>query len=259
MSCPCGAQEGHLSQYFSDGEIDFRLCESCGTVFRARFPDPDELYEIYRQAYAEENIDVKNTNQESGDYASKSYARYLKNELVRHGDRFLDYGTGTGALLAEMKKQGISGDGLEFSESARDYCLSNRGISLKSDLNDVPDGYYQVISMIEVIEHLTDLTTTLNEISRVLAPEGRLFITTPNRHGFRARIEKGYWREATKKFHLFLFDQKSIRFHLIRAGFSNVQRNVFSPFQKAGLKFAFYSRLTQLLGLSGTLCVVARK
>lgn len=259
MSCPCGALDSQLSQYFAEGEIDFRLCGACGAVFRARFPSAEELDEIYRKAYAEENINGENTNQESGDYAAQSYANYLVSDIVRSGDRLLDYGAGSGALLAALRKLGCVGDGLEFSASARDYCLSNRDFPLKADLHEVPDGYYQVISMIEVIEHLTDLTGALKEINRVLAPGGRLFITTPSRTGLRARIEKGHWREAGKKFHLFLFDWKSIRFHLQRAGFKDVQHNVFSPFQKMGWKFAVYSRVIQVVGLEGTLCVIAIK
>lgn len=259
MSCPCGVPASQLTQYFAEGETDFRLCSSCGAVFRERFPSSEELDEIYRQAYAEENINGENTNQESGDYAAQSYANYLMRDFVCQGDRLLDYGAGSGALLAELRKLGLAGDGLEFSASARDYCLTNRGFPLKADLGDVPDGYYQVISMIEVLEHLADLAGTLKEIYRVLAPGGQLFITTPNRSGLRARIEKGSWREAQKKFHLFLFDWGSARFHLERAGFVDVQHIAFSPVQKAGWKFAIYSRATQSMGLSGTLCVLARK
>jgi len=257
--CSCGAPENLLKPYFTKGETDFRLCKICGCVFRERFPNPSELDEIYRQAYAEENISGSNTNQESGDYAAQSYAQHLMGKVIKSGDRYLDFGAGTGALLAELKKLGLGGDGVEYSASARDYCLTNRAIALKADLSDVPADFYQVISMIEVIEHLTDLNGTLKEIFRVLAPGGRLFITTPSRTGFRSRIEKGYWREAQKKFHLFLFDMNSLAFHLKRTGFVDVRRNVFSPLQKSGWKHTVYSRSIQSIGLSGTLCVVAQK
>jgi len=259
MSCQCGASDNQLTQYFSKGEIDFRFCKNCGCVFRENLPSADELREIYLQAYAIENIIDANTNQESGEYAVRNYANYIQQRIVKPGDRMLDYGSGSGMLLSQLRARGLDATGAEVSESARNYCLEHRGFSLMADLGGVPDGYYQVISMIEVVEHLTDLWGTLNEIFRVLAPSGQLFLTTPNRLGLRALIEKGYWREAEKKFHLFLFDWRSIKYYLTRAGFVEVKRVIFSPLQKAGYKYAIYSRATQLMGLSGTLCVVARK
>lgn len=257
--CPCGASVNQLQQYFYFGETDFRQCRVCGCVFRERFPTPTELDEIYRHAYAQENICDSQTNQESGDYAAQSYAKYLMSHAIKSGDRYLDFGAGTGTLLAELRNLSFDGDGVEFSAGARDYCEANRGFSLRADLSGVPDGYYNVISMIEVIEHLTDLNGTLKELLRVLAPGGRLFVTTPSRAGFRARIEKGNWREAQKKFHLFLFDMRSLEFHLNRVGFIGVKRHVFGPLQKPGWKHALYSRGTQSIGLSGTLCVSASK
>lgn len=259
MNCPCGAALDQLVQYYQQGETDFRLCKSCGCVFRERFPDPEELDEIYRQAYEEENIAAETTNQESGNYALRSFADYLTAQVIKPGDRVLDYGAGSGGLVDELRNRGWDCDGFEFAQTAREYCRATRGYSLKSDLLEVPDGYYQAVTMIEVIEHLTDLPGSLREIYRVLAPGGRLFITTPSRNGFRARLEKGNWREARKKFHLFLFDWRSISFHLQRADFARVDHIVFSPFQKAGWKYVIYARLMQVIGMSGTLCVVASR
>ena len=246
-------------QYYSEGETDFQRCSQCGCVFRERFPSSSELDEIYRQAYEEEKIHGESTNQESGDQAALSYANFLKRNLVDSSGRVLDFGAGSGLLTALLRDRDIDADGMEFSERARNYCLRHRGFSLKANLTDIPDGYYQVISMIEVIEHLTDLCGTLQNMYRILAPGGILVIATPNRYGLRARVEKGHWREAEKKFHLFLFDWMSIRFHLNQAGFVKVKRQVFGPIQKAGWKHIIYSRLTQSIGLSGTLLVIARK
>ena len=259
MKCPCGAPDDQLVQYFAKGETDFHFCKYCGCVFRESFPSREALEEIYLQAYDEGKISDASTNQESGYYAAHSYASYLLQHTVKPGDRLMDYGAGSGMLLAELRNHGLDADGVEFSERARNYCLAHRGFSLMADLQGVPDCYYQVVSMIEVIEHLTDLAGSLKEIFRVLAPSGKLLVTTPSRSGLSALLEKGDWREAKKKFHLFLFDWRSINFHLKRAGFVEVRRIVFSPLQKEGCKYSIYSRAIQLVGLSGTLCVVAQK
>lgn len=259
MNCPCGEPAERLRPYFADGETDFRLCPACGCVLRETFPGAEELEAIYRQAYEDENILAASTEQESGDHAAESYADFILRKLARPGDRMLDYGAGSGALVAALRNRGIDCSGVEFAAGARQYSLAQRGIALEPDLAAVPDAACHAVSMIEVIEHLTDLTSTLRELYRVLVPGGKLLVTTPDRNGLRARLEKGQWREARKKYHLFLFDQSSLEFHLRRAGFDEVERVRFSPLQKKGLKFAVHARIMQTIGLPGTLCVVASK
>jgi SAM-dependent methyltransferase len=244
---------------FNSGETDFRLCTRCGVVARERFPTADELDEIYRQAYAEEKIGAGATNQESGDFAVDSYADFMLRALARPGMQMLDYGAASGALVERLRRGGVDAEGMEFAADAREYCLSHRGFDLMASLDGVPPGRYQAASMIEVIEHLTDLRGALAQLHHVLAPGGLLLVTTPNRNALRARIEGGHWREAKKKFHLFLFDRKSLRYHLEAAGFEIVRSLVFGPLQRPGFKFLMAARLTQAIGMQGALCMIAKR
>lgn len=258
MLCPCASHRGVLISAYEEGETDFRICPECGIAFRERFPTPDELDAIYRQAYAEENISGRSTNQESGSYAANSYAAFIRNELWTTGARVLDYGAGSGELVECLRANGVDAAGLEFSDNARRFCRTNRGFDLMADLSEIPDGYFQVVSMIEVVEHLTNLPASFAELRRVMAPGASLLVTTPNRRGLRSRLQKGYWREAQKKFHLFLFDQKSLEFHLRDSGFDDIKKIRFSPRQRSTIKYLILSRIMQVLGLFGTLCMVAK-
>ncbi|MDP2240442.1 MAG: class I SAM-dependent methyltransferase [Burkholderiales bacterium] len=259
MQCPCVSHRKKLVQAFEEGEIDFRVCTECGIAFRERFPSLSELEEIYRQAYVEEKIGSGNTNQESGGYAARSYAEFIRRSLWRTGARVLDYGAGSGALVERLRANGVEASGIEFSSDARRFCREKRGFSLMSNLDEVPNDHFDTVSMIEVVEHLTDLQGTLVQLHRVIAPDGSLLVTTPNRKGLRARIENGHWREAQKKFHLFLFDWPSLKFHLEAAGFHDLRRVVFSPVQRPGLKTLVAVRLMQALRVSGTLSVIAKR
>lgn len=256
--CECGDRLCIPEPVFKTGETDFRRCANCSLVFRQVFPSLSELSAIYRDAYETEKIASAGTDQESGPFASKSYGRFIRLH-TQSCARVLDYGAGSGDLVTQLRAAGIVADGLEFSEDAREYCQSQRGITLLSDLHETRDGEYELVSMIEVIEHLTELQGTLAEVYRVLAPGGKLLITTPNLRGFRARKEGGLWHEARKKFHLFLFTEKSLRFHLEKAGFKRFLRIRFSPLQRPGIKFLLSARLSQLFGMGGTICVLVRK
>ncbi|HEY6395036.1 MAG TPA: class I SAM-dependent methyltransferase, partial [Candidatus Binataceae bacterium] len=56
---------------------------------------------------------------------------------------------------------------------------------------------FDVVLMLEVIEHLPDIPHALREIARVLKPGGAAIITTPNRLNMTSRIHyllSGYYR-----------------------------------------------------------------
>jgi hypothetical protein len=97
----------------------------------------------------------------------------------------------------------------------------------------------------------------LDIIRRKLRRGGRIFVTTPNLRGLRARVEGGNWREASKKFHVVLFDFSSLRALLHSAGFKRVRRIRFSPVQRKGFAFHIGARALQVTGLAGTVCLVA--
>jgi ubiquinone/menaquinone biosynthesis C-methylase UbiE len=61
---------------------------------------------------------------------------------------------------------------------------------------DFPDCTFDVVTTIEVLEHVTGLERAISEIQRVLKPNGRFLITSPNRyfpfetHGFLVKGQR---------------------------------------------------------------------
>jgi 2-polyprenyl-3-methyl-5-hydroxy-6-metoxy-1,4-benzoquinol methylase len=259
MECPDKSHNLSPLRVFSQGETDFRECRTCGLVFREKFPSPTDLENTYEEAYSDSNIEQAGTDQESGAFATEAYGRYLLNRYIRPGMRVLDFGAGTGELVMLLRQAGVNAIGLEFSSAARDYCEKRRGFQLAHVLSAFPAESFDLVVMIEVVEHLTDLWGTLSNVREMLKPNGVLFITTPNRRGFRARVEKGFWREATKKYHLFLFDFSSMAHHLRANGYGPVNSIPFSPIPRRGLKFLLFGRVMQILSMPGTLCVITRR
>lgn len=222
-------------------------------------PSESELADIYRQAYSIDNIEVGTTNQESGDYATEAYAGFIDNNLVSKGDNILDYGAATGSLIVGLRVRGHNCHGYEFSSDAREYCHHEHDIALFDAPASIPRGHFHLITMIEVIEHLRNPGECLRDLGILLQPGGRIFLTTPNRHGWRARLEGGEWCEARKPFHLYLFDQSSLTRLLSNAGFTVERRVRFSPLTRPGFLRSVWVRCMQLVGLGGTLCIVARR
>lgn len=95
--------------------------------------------------------------------------------------RILDYGTGTGAMLAELRRFGDA-RGVDADERAVAFCHARgeRRVSrLDSDALPFADASFDLVTALDVLEHIGDDRAALGEIARVLKPGGRLLATVP--------------------------------------------------------------------------------
>lgn len=96
----------------------------------------------------------------------------------------LDIGCASGALLyllkAQQAKEVIGIDSAEYPVSfgKEKYGLDLRSVALEAA--QLPGSYFDLITLIDVIEHVEDLNTFLSELGRVIKPGGYIFIITPN-------------------------------------------------------------------------------
>ncbi|HVN59833.1 MAG TPA: class I SAM-dependent methyltransferase [Gaiellaceae bacterium] len=120
-------------------------------------------------------------------HAGRWIVKRADSELQLRGKRILDFGCGRGDLLAHLFARGIAARGLEFSEeSARTTSARFAGQPLFQGIAAGPaeleDGSFDVIFLVEVIEHLLDdqIPEALTEVHRLLAPGGHVVVTCPN-------------------------------------------------------------------------------
>ncbi len=96
--------------------------------------------------------------------------------------QILDIGCGTGAMLDELKPFG-SVVGADFSPEALQFCVTRGapGGLARADVRRLPfaDGAFDVVTAMDIIEHIDDDKAASSEIFRVLKPGGRLLVTVP--------------------------------------------------------------------------------
>ena len=114
--------------------------------------------------------------------------------VLAPGMDILDVGCGRGELLYYCAKQGARATGLDYSRDAVDLAKEKTVRLLPDDrqrlvrvvCDDIAhftlDGTFDVIFVIEVLEHLTDeqIRSLLEKTRAHLKPAGRLIVTTPN-------------------------------------------------------------------------------
>ena len=136
------------------------------------------------------NFLARSTTEYFSEEAGPGIVRVAIQAGVPMRGRILDFGCGPGHLLDVLAKQKISCEGADFSDdSVRETnarLAGNPHFGGATQIRGIPthlaSDQYDVVFCIETIEHiLTDeLTSTFQELHRLLKPGGFLVVTTPN-------------------------------------------------------------------------------
>lgn len=236
----------------------FVECRGCSLVFRDPMPSAADLDDLYADSYSDANLQADSTNMCSSDVSLEHMATFLARKLLRPGQRILDFGASSGFLVHDLAARGFDVTGVEPAEGARAEARRRYGIDILADLREVRGTFDWVIG-IEVVEHLPDPVSTLRGLRDVLAPDGRIFLSTPNQRGLLARLHGPAWREAQKPFHLALFNSASLGETLRRAGFARPREIRLSPLTTRSALRGVAHRAMQSCGVYGGLRMTATR
>jgi SAM-dependent methyltransferase len=110
-----------------------------------------------------------------------SFAKEICDQVKDRRARILDVGCGTGANLVRLSEFGDA-EGVDISPDALSFCRE-RGLN-KVKLGaaeELPyeDGEFDLVTALDVVEHLDDDVAGLREMRRVLRPGGRVLLFVP--------------------------------------------------------------------------------
>lgn len=154
-------------------------------------------------------------------------SRFVLGE-ARRADRVLDLGCGDGSFTAALAPNVAEVVGAEVAEAAvrrarrRHPALAFELVPIDGPLT-FAEGAFDLVWSTEVIEHVADTARWLSEVRRVLAPAGRLLLTTPN-HG-RLRLALGGIERYSEPLgdHLHLYSRRSLEQVLAEFGFAQIE------------------------------------
>jgi SAM-dependent methyltransferase len=100
---------------------------------------------------------------------------------MQGGRRILDVGCGTGTMLTYLARYGDA-QGVDIDEEAIEYChargLTQVSLSAADSLPFEKDTF-ELVTLLDVVEHIDDDVGVFREVRRVLQPGGRLLVTVP--------------------------------------------------------------------------------
>jgi len=96
--------------------------------------------------------------------------------------KILEVGCGTGHNFEMLKSFGAL-DALEVDDEARALASKRLGSPVGDaplpDLRGVPDGHYDLVALLDVLEHVDHRAESLRSIARKLKPNGKILISVP--------------------------------------------------------------------------------
>src|SRR4051794_40674129 len=127
--------------------------------------------------------------------------KYVRDQIDQHwqcdecrrtpleGKSALDVGCGAGLLAEPLARLGASVAGLDASPEliavAREHA-ERQGLAIDYRAGELEEleGRFDLITCMEVIEHVADPTAFVKALARRLAPDGLLILSTPNATGW---------------------------------------------------------------------------
>jgi len=110
-----------------------------------------------------------------------SFVEEICSRVKDHRPRILDVGCGTGANLLLLSQYGDA-EGVDISDDALEFCRERGLQKVKSgSAEQLPyeDESFDLVTALDVVEHLDDDLAGLKEMRRVLRPGGRALIFVP--------------------------------------------------------------------------------
>ena len=145
-----------FSQYAYYGDI-YR-CKNCRLVAQKQRYSTTKIKEcLQEEEYLDETIGKLNLIEKQVQF--EVITRVIEKFCTLGNKRLLDVGANTGVFLSTIRDKVKSAEGIEASKKAAEAGRTIYGLDIQAGLIDevnLPDNHFDVITMFDIVEHLTD-------------------------------------------------------------------------------------------------------
>jgi 2-polyprenyl-3-methyl-5-hydroxy-6-metoxy-1,4-benzoquinol methylase len=219
----CGQAQHKLFSYQSH---DYFRCSACGLVSTYPYPSEAKILEHYTKGFDEGNYYRLRTWSAQYMRIYKGMAVFLKQSMAAYGlalegAKVLDIGCFTGDFIEVLDGESAEAYGIELQSRAVEIANERfPGRVYQTDVFDrtLPTSQFDVISMLGLIEHVTEPVNLLRRVTDILKPGGVLLIQTPNSGSLLASMMRQFWPPYAPIEHIHLFSRHSLETALLQLG-----------------------------------------
>jgi len=245
MECPfCKIPANFLYKINKfDESMNIFICPNC----KLQMQNIDDPYKFYTKEYFE-GIANYNYFDERKYYKYCEYVWQARLKTIKKFKpppaRLLDIGCSFGGFIKTAINFGYNVEGIDISSYAIDECKKDPILKDKVHCSNIlyfnPSTKYDIITLIEVLEHLPEPGKVFKKLYDLLNPSGLLIIQTANFDGLQAKIQKDQYHYYLPG-HLYYYSRSNLTKHLKNIGF-----NQFIYFH--GVDFGLLPKLKKMKG-----------
>ena len=216
---------------------DIVRCDKCGFVFLKERPTQKWMENYYKNIYAANVADADVTVAVPKDFnlldTKEEYIaaqrKGLFEEAVAYygkditGKTLVDIGCGWGALLYNARKNGMNVIGFEFTNHNVDYAQNVLKLDVRQEQfadSNLPENSIDIVTMVHVLEHVSDPLKLVKKINYVLKPGGVFYCVVPNFYSLCSAFLGENWAWLERNWHYSYFTKESISNLFIKSGLS---------------------------------------
>lgn len=221
--CTVSGHALYDDRYGYEGLYTLDICTGCGHISLRASVSSDMLNSLYTDYYPRSSLSLEQFQPSKYVCGFNGWLNGEKRSAycwVPENVKVLDIGCGFGQTLAYHKARGCAVYGVEVDENIR-RVAEKFGLNVHIGLFDPnlyePD-FFDYVTLDQVIEHVTDPIETLRGVACVLKLGGMAILSTPNAHGWGAKLFGRRWINWHAPYHLHHFSVASMRIVAEKAG-----------------------------------------
>ena len=215
-----GAKEGRFRKQL----FHIRRCPACHFLNVA---DPwTEYHEVYSEAYyrgegadplVDYALDLERFSTTAHLYEWRGLLRAIRALMpVNDETSWLDFGCGAGGLVRYLRTEGVKATGFEEGAIAQRARATGIPIVDSRELERL-SGTFDVVTAVEVLEHVQHPLEVLALIRKMLKPGGLFFCTTGNAKRHSRHLLQ--WSYIIPEIHISFFEPETLAMALQKTGF----------------------------------------
>jgi 2-polyprenyl-3-methyl-5-hydroxy-6-metoxy-1,4-benzoquinol methylase len=192
--------------YKERGHIGIVQCNECGLIYTS--PRPKEAEQNYfgdaDVFYDEARLIFKGNKKHHRD---KNYEYELEHiKQIKPSGKLLDIGTNMGFFLRKAKQFGFDVEGVEPAPALAKIATTEFGLKIRNSYfskNDFPAKSFDIVTLVDVFEHVTTPVDVLKNVYEVLKDDGIVCIKVPNGNYNKLKLKLARLSGREKQHELF--------------------------------------------------------